>query len=160
MSIIRERTPAPGALRIGGVILTAFFAVMALLAITGLIDVQPGDKSIFYVGMAIGGVLGASVAVQSLLLEIDENRVRIRLFPFYWRAFEVKDIASVRSAKIEPSRYGGFGVRRVPGRPLAVFQRGGPGLDFRFRDGRALLVECHDLDRALEALKGRLPEAG
>jgi hypothetical protein len=75
------------------------------------------------------------------------------LTPFIRKSVSAALSTSVSRAAINPAGYGGFGVRRAPGRPPAVFQRGGSAAQLVMRDGSVLLVECDDVDALAVALR-------
>jgi hypothetical protein len=84
---------------------------------------------------------------------VRDGTLVVSLTPFFRKSVSAAMIASVSTSTISPVEYGGVGVRRSPGRPPAVFQRGGSAARLEMHDGSTLLVECDDVDALAAALR-------
>lgn len=134
-------------------------AVGGGLVVSGLL--AGGTRGWF---MAAGGVLVALLAsvLTEIVATVDARGLTIAYGPLGWprQTVPLADVAQAEATRIDPWRLGGWGWRKVPGRPgaTAVVLRGGEGLRVTRADGRELLVTIPDAATAaglLEALAAR-----
>jgi hypothetical protein len=149
VTVYHERQKAPGSIRaLGGMILFLGLAVIFLSLCS-----SHGERTLAIVTGVIGSLIGIAALAQSLSLRVDADSVRVTLFPFYVRTIPLQAIAEVSADVLRQSQYGGTGVRRVRGRPLAVFQSSGTAARLRLIDGQELLIQCADVDALSNAIR-------
>lgn len=143
--VFRERHRAPGWI----VFLGTVVAVGSAAALAASIPSMPGrsvaDASMLVTELSIGILLGLAAATRFLVITAREGTLVVWLTPFFWKAVPTVQITSVSETVINPVTYGGVGVRRAPGKPPAVFQRGGTAAQLMMRDGSTLSLECDDV---------------
>jgi hypothetical protein len=153
LPLFRERHRAPGSIVILGIIVAVGSAAGLVASIPSLSARGSVDASAVIVALSVGIALGLSAATQTLSIVVRDDLLVVRLTPFFRKSVPVARIASVSTTTIKPIGYGGVGVRRAPGRPPAVFQRGGSAAELVMHDGTTLLVECDDVDGLANALR-------
>jgi hypothetical protein len=127
--IFSERTAAPGWLRVLAVIVWAGAVALLLVALFDRALISDG------VGGTIGGIVGALVLTAvgwaswtaAIVVTITATTVQIGLRPF--RAFNIPrmDIASVSAEVVDPSEFGGVGIRFMPPHDWAFLFTAGTG---------------------------------
>ncbi len=152
LPLFRERHRAPGSIVILGIIVAVGSAGGLVASIPSLSARGGADASAVIVALSVGIVLGLSAATQTHSVVVRNGTLVVWLTPFLRKSVSAALITSVSRANINPAGYGGVGVRRAPGRPPAVFQRGGAAAELRMRDGSILLLECDDVDALAAAL--------
>jgi hypothetical protein len=153
LSLFRERHRAPGSIVILGIIVAVGSAGGLAASISSLSARGGVDASAVIAALSVGIALGLSAATQTLSVVVRDGTVVIWLTPFFRKSVSAALITSVSRATINPAGYGGVGVRRAPGRPPAVFQRGGSAAELVMHDGTTLLVECDDVDGLANVLR-------
>ena len=153
MTLFRERHRAPSSIVILGIIVAIGSAAGLVVSIPSLSSRGGVDASAVIVALSVGIMLGLSAATQTLSIVVRDGTLVVWLTPFFRKSVSAELIASVSRATINPVGYGGVGVRRTPGRPPAVFQRGGSAAKLEMHDGSTLLVECDDVDGLADALR-------
>lgn len=153
MPLFRERHRAPGSIVILGSIVAIGSAAGLVASIPSLSARGGADASAVIAALSVGIALGLSAATQTLSVVVRDGTLVVWLTPFFRKSVSAAQITSVSRATINPAGYGGVGVRRAPGRPPAVFQRGGSAAQLVMRDGWVLLVECDDVDALAVALR-------
>lgn len=151
--MFRERHRAPSWIRILGVIVAAGSAAGLAASIPSLPTRTGADASALVVALSVGIALGLSAATQALLITVRDGTLVIALTPFFRKTLPTTQIASVSATTINPAGYGGVGIRRAPGKPPAVFQRGGSAAELLMRDGSTLILECDDVTGLADALR-------
>lgn len=108
----------------------------------------------------VGGCLIAAtvgLAVGEIVVTVDARGLTIAYGPWSWprQTVPVGQVAAAETTDLDPWSVGGWGYRKVPGRPgvTAVVIRGGSALRVVRDDGRELLVTVPDADTAAALLQ-------
>ncbi|GAA3332954.1 hypothetical protein HP467_00640 [Curtobacterium albidum] len=143
--VFRERHRAPSWIVLLGTIVAVGSAAALAASVPSMSGRSVADASMLVTVLSIGTLVGLAAATQSLVITVREGRLVVWLTPFFRKAVPTVQITSVSETVIDPVTYGGVGVRRAPGKPPAVFQRGGTAAELRMRDGSTLILECDDV---------------
>ncbi|WP_214402796.1 DUF1648 domain-containing protein [Pseudonocardia lacus] len=129
-------------LRLGGVGLAVVGAAVAVAA-------RPDT------GIALIAVGLALLLVASARTTVDDRGLTVGIGPLGWPriAVPIEDVASAGVTEVRPARFGGWGLRYVPG-GRAVIVRAGPALVVTRRDGRQLTITVDDPQTAAALLNG------
>ncbi|NUP28471.1 MAG: hypothetical protein HOQ36_03000 [Nocardia sp.] len=103
--------------------------------------------------LAVTGALLAHLAL--LRVVVDQRGLTVGTGPLGWPRWRLRpeDIADVSADDISPLRYGGYGIRLIPG-ATAVVLRGGPGIVVTRRSGRQFVVSVDDAETGAGVLAG------
>ena len=153
LPLFRERHRAPGSIVTLGVIVAVGSAAGLVASIPSLSARGRADASAVITALSVGIALGLSAATQTFSIVVRDGTLIVWLTPFFRKSVPAALIASVSTTTINPAGYGGVGARRAPGRPPAVFQRGGPAAELVMQDGSVLLIECDNVDGLADALR-------
>lgn len=154
MHSFHERGHAPGWMVILGSVIALGSALVLALSIPSLGQREISDAGVLVTALSIGIGIGIAAATQCLSLRVRDRTLTITLTPFYRRKIDGSQVALIEQDTVHGAGHGGTGVRRAPGRPPAVFQRGGSAARLELLDGSTLLVECRDVDGLRSALQG------
>ena len=128
-NILSERTPAPGWLRVLGI--SSWAGGLAFLFFA-ILDHEEIFASVGGTIGTAGGVLALAAAgwfswAAAIVVTITDTTVRISYRPF--RAFTIPraDIASVGTETLNPSAFGGVGLRFMPPHDRALLFTAGSG---------------------------------
>lgn len=124
------------------------------------------SKGDVYIGDVTGSVVCAGLVAFLITLlsplmalrmrmevAIDSERIRIYLWPWYRREFEVSKVRSVVTRECRPFReFGSRGARRVRGWGFAYLIKGDWGVDVTMSDGRHLFIGSQKPDELKNAL--------
>jgi hypothetical protein len=146
-------------MRAGGVfmLVAAVFIVAVLLG-----DGTPVSDQTY---AAISGILGAALLItfgiisilNRITLEVDTHNVTIAFWPIWKKHIPHDDIMELTMANLNPVKFGGLGLRRVPGRIWALLFSGGPGLAItRKSDGATFYIRTDHANEAIAAFHGDL----
>ena len=92
--------------------------------------------------------------VMTLVVEVREDGVRIRLFPIFGRWVPFRDIESYEARSYSPLReYGGWGIRWSPSKGWAFNISGNSGVQFSLSRGRNLLIGSQRADELEAAIR-------
>lgn len=107
--------------------------------------------------------VGVLLALSSLLLiqlalvrvVVDQRGLTVGTGPFGWPRWQLspEEITEVAAEELSPVRYGGYGIRMIPG-STAVLLRGGPGIVVTRRSGRRFAVSVDDAETGAGVLAG------
>lgn len=148
--LFHERRGGPAWVRIvGAMILALSLVVVGLMLGTGNRD----GRAVVIVAFTVAGLVGIAALIQWLSVTVDQDRLQIAVVPLYRRSIPLQDVAEVSPTVIRARERSGTGIRKTPGRPLAVFQSSGPAARVRLNDGREYLVQVG----APEALRAAIP---
>lgn len=113
--------------------------VAVALAVVAVVVLPPVAGTIAAVSLAIGAVVG--VLFGRVTVRVDSSGLAVRMGWFGWPRISVplNEIAEVSVERVEPTQYGGWGLRLLP-RTVAVVIRRGDGIRVRRTDGRILVV--------------------
>ena len=93
--------------------------------------------------------------VMKLTVAVDEDGVHIRYRPFVRRKIPFDEIQSFRVRRFRPIReFGGWGIRRAPGRRRAYTVTGDRGVELYLADGSSLMLGSRRPDELAAALRG------
>lgn len=108
--------------------------------------------------LALTGGLLAQLA--SIRVVVDQRGLTVGTGPFGWPRWRLRpeDITEVSTEDISPARYGGYGIRMIPG-TTAVLLRGGPGIVVTRRSGRRFAVSVDDAGTGAGVLAGVVERA-
>lgn len=136
--------------------------VAAVGAWIGAVGIWAGSA-----GSGVGAVvlvvvvgLGLPIGFATIRLDVtvDEDAVRVRLFPLMRRTIPLGDIAAVEARRYRPVReYGGWGIKGWSTRKIAYNLRGDEGVDLTLRNGRRVLLGSQrpaELAAAIRAARG------
>lgn len=138
--------------------------LMLALVIVLLLPVLQGAE-------AVGSLLfGGVVAVAALLLvvalcafrvTIDERGLRVRSLTLGVAIGRIplSEIATVEAAELEPTHWGGWGYRVMPGRSALILRRG-PGLVITRRDQRQFAITLNRPEEPAAILLGLMQQQG
>ncbi|MET8800774.1 hypothetical protein ABZV91_30890 [Nocardia sp. NPDC004568] len=139
-------------------------AVSPWMLLTGVVAVLMG----VVVGFVAQPITGALLAVSGILLAqlavlrvvVDQRGLTVGTGPLGWPRWRLRpgDIAEVSADDISPLRYGGYGIRMIPG-ATAVVLRAGPGLVVTRRSGRRFVVSVDDAGTGAGVLAGVVARA-
>ncbi|MEU4316663.1 hypothetical protein [Nocardia sp. NPDC024068] len=128
-------------------------AMVVIGAIAGIVT-QPGIG----VMLALTGVLLAHLGV--IRVVVDQRGLTVGTGPFGWPRWRLgpNEITSVATEDLSPVRYGGYGIRMIPG-ATAVLLRSGPGIVVTRRSGRHFAVSVDDAETGAGVLAGVVDRA-
>ena len=130
---------------------TMFLWLAALLA-AGAITFGIARQAQAAVPLAIGAVVVAAFA--SIRCTIDRRGLRVCVFDrIPIKRIRLDQVADASAEHIDPTRWGGWGYRVMPGRSALVL-RAGPGLVVDMTDGRKFAVTLSDPDTPAALLNG------
>lgn len=114
---------------------------------------------------AISGLSGAALLIglgiigilNRITLEVDTHNVTVAFWPIWKKRIPQDDIKELTMADLNPVKFGGLGLRRVPGRTWALLFSGGPGLAItRKSDGATFYIRTDHANEAIAAFHGNL----
>jgi hypothetical protein len=147
-------TLAPG-------VLALIIAVIVGFAIIGVMVVAIAPADGWPVVIAPLGLLLLLLTTSVWRVRVDARGLGVRS-ALGWPAFSIAldDIVTVRAVTVQPlADFGGWGLRRAPGRRFGVVVVEGPAIEVERRDGRRFLVTVPAAGRGaalLRALRERL----
>ena len=148
-----ESTAARPWMRIGGIfMLVAAVFMVVVLVISGASFV--GNQTYAAVSGLLGAflliALGIISIINRIILEVDAHQVTVAFWPIWKKCIPRDDIKELTMTDLNPVKFGGLGLRRVPGRTWGLLFSGGPGLAVtRKSDGATFYIRT---DRATEAI--------
>jgi ABC-type multidrug transport system fused ATPase/permease subunit len=142
---------------IGALILVAALLIAAFLVFTGA---SAFHRQIFplvaaSISAAIGLVIGVVGILSRIKLDVDARQVTLGFWPVWQKKIPLDDIAQFTTADLNPAKFGGLGLRRVPGRTWGLLFTGGPGLSVsRKSDGATFYIRTDRAEEAIAAFRG------
>ncbi|MGW5387425.1 hypothetical protein [Nocardia sp. NPDC003963] len=108
--------------------------------------------------LVLSGVLLAHLAL--IRVVVDRRGLTVGTGPLGWPRWRLRpeDITEVSAEGISPLRYGGYGIRVIPG-ATAVVLRAGPGIVVTRRSGRRFVVSVDDAETGAGVLAGVVARA-
>ncbi|MGP1347859.1 MAG: hypothetical protein ACTS3F_14475 [Phycisphaerales bacterium] len=115
---------------------------------------NPGSDALVWALMVVIGIgMPVCALMLRVVIRVEGGRFGVRLWPLPGRSWALEEIVEGERVEwINGLRYGGYGVRWMPGKGWLVALRNGSGVVLRFRDGKPLRVVCGEPERLLEAL--------
>ena len=153
-----ESTAARLWMRVGGVfMLVAAVFMVVVLVISDASFV--GDQTYAAISGLVGAFLLIALGIISILnritLEVDPHQVTLAFWPIWKKRIPRDDIKELALADLNPVKFGGLGLRRVPGRTWGLLFSGGPGLVFtRKSDGANFYIRTNHATEAIAAFHG------
>lgn len=139
-------------------------AVSPWMLLTGVVAVLMGAV-VGFVAQPVPGALltltGVLLAQLALLrVVVDQRGLTVGTGLLGWPRWRLRpeDITEVSADDISPLRYGGYGIRMIPG-ATAVVLRAGPGLVVTRRSGRRFVVSVDDAGTGAGVLAGVVARA-
>lgn len=123
-----ETTAARPWMRVGGVFILVAAVVVAVVVLRGTFHEQAGAAVGATLSAALGIVIGIFGIINRITLEVDTQQVTLGFWPIWQRKILRDDIEELSAVDLDPARFGGLGLRRVPGRTWGLLFTGGPGL--------------------------------
>ncbi|MGW0180951.1 hypothetical protein [Nocardia sp. NPDC003345] len=122
---------------------------MAIAGVVAGFVTQPGIG----VMLALTGALVAHLGV--IRVVVDQRGLTVGTGPLGWPRWQLRpdEISAVATEDLSPARYGGYGIRMVPG-ATAVLLRSGPGIVVTRRSGRHFAVSVDDAGTGAAVLAG------
>ncbi|WP_280507314.1 DUF1648 domain-containing protein [Nocardia flavorosea] len=128
--------------------------------VTLALGVATGFVATPWVGVLLGvtGLLLAHLALVRVV--VDQRGLTVGTGLFGWPRWHVspEEITEVTAEDLSPVRYGGYGIRMIPG-ATAVLLRGGPGIVVTRRSGRRFAVSVDDAETGAGVLAGIVDRA-
>jgi hypothetical protein len=146
-------------MRAGGV----FMLVAAVFIVVVLVGAGAPSSNQTYA--AISGLLGAALLItfgiisilNRITLEVDTHNVTVAFWPIWKKRIPHDDIMELTMVDLNPVKFGGLGLRRVPGRTWALLFSSGPGLAItRKSDGATFYIRTDHANEAIAAFHGKL----
>lgn len=137
---------------------TAVFVAVVFVAVTGIVVWSSGWPAGLLMALLGLGMAGYVLAWSRVRLRVDDAGLTVRSerLPVRLRRIAVDDVVGVSSTTIDPMRWGGYGLRALPGR-LAYVVSGGPGIVVHRGSGLLFAVEVTEgepvADAGAEALR-------
>lgn len=137
--------------------LVAAVFVVGVVVISGASFV--GDQRYAAVSGLMGAFLLITLGIISILnritLEVDAHQVTLAFWPIWKKRIPRDDIKELKMADLNPVKFGGLGLRRVPGRTWGLLFSGGPGLVIsRKSDGANFYIRTDHATEAIAAFDG------
>ena len=142
---------------IGALILVAALSTAAVLVFAGTSAFHHQIFSILGASMsaAIGLAIGVVGILSRITLDVDARQVTFGFWPIWSEKIPHDDIAQFTAMDLNPIRFGGLGLRRVPGRTWGLLFTGGPGLSVsRKSDGATFYIRTDHAEEAIAAFRG------
>jgi hypothetical protein len=142
---------------IGALILVAALLIAAVLV---FISTSALHRQIFAIlgasiSAAIGLVIGVVGIFSRITLDVDARQVTLGFWPIWRKKIPHDDVAQFTAADLNPIRFGGLGLRRVPGGTWGLLFTGGPGLSVsRKSDGVTFYIRTDHAEEAIAAFRG------
>ncbi|NCT91857.1 hypothetical protein GXB85_12975 [Cellulomonas sp. APG4] len=149
---------APGWLRgVGwGVVVLSLGAVGLVVAVVPWDN--PGLLLASAVPSLVGGALGVAIVRAEISVDWSDDGLALRFRPLWRGELAPSAIAEVSAVeRIDPVRYGGVGLRRVPGRRMGLLFDAGPGIRVVATDGMVYEVRVENPSTVLADLARRSP---
>lgn len=128
----RQTTPAPRAIRLGGLVVAALGLVVVVATGGGAVGIVAG-----LVLLAAGAVVGSL----RIRITLDADAVEVALVPLRRIRIPYAAIADCTVVDhLRPRTVGGIGVRALPGGGAAVLLDAGPAVSLESADGTRHLV--------------------
>ncbi|MBT1634426.1 hypothetical protein [Clavibacter michiganensis] len=128
----RQTTPAPRAIRLGGLVVAALGLVVVVATGGGAVGIVAG-----LVLLAAGAVVGSL----RIRITLDADAVEVALVPLRRIRIPYAAIADCTVVDhLRPRTVGGIGVRALPGGGAAVLLDAGPAVSLESADGTRRLV--------------------
>jgi len=154
----RESTAARPWMRAGGVfMLVAAVFMMVVIVISGasFVNNQTYAAVSGLVGAFLLIALGSVCMLNRITLEVDAHQVTLAFWPIWKRSIPRDDVNELTMADLNPVKFGGLGLRRVPGRTWGLLFSGGPGLLVtRKSDGANFYIRTNHAAEAIAAFHG------
>ena len=145
-------------MRAGGVLILAAAVIVAVVVLRGTFQHETGAAVSASVSAALGIVLGVLVIICRITLEVDPQQVSVGFWPIWKKTIRRDDIDEFKAVDLDPARFGGLGLRRVPGRTWGLLFTGGPGLAVsRKSDHATFYIRTDHEDEAIAAFRGKPP---
>jgi hypothetical protein len=142
---------------IGVLILVAALLIVAVLVSTGaaVFHRQIVPLLAASISALIGLVIGVVGILSRITLDVDPRQVTLGFWPIWRRTIPHDDISQFIAAELNPIRFGGLGLRRVPGRTWGLLFTGGPGLAVsRKSDGSTYYIRTDYAEEAIARFRG------
>jgi hypothetical protein len=153
-----ESTAARPWMRAGGVFMLVAAVFMVVVLVTSGASFFSGQTY-----AAISALLGAFLLIafgiisilNRITLKVDAHQVTLAFWPIWKKRIPRDDIKEITMADLNPVKFGGLGLRRVPGRTWALLFSGGPGLAItRESDGATFYIRTNHATEAIAAFHG------
>ncbi len=140
-----------------GVLLIVAAVVVVVVVLEGGFHHQSFAAASASLAAALMIVIGTVSIVNRITLDVDTQRVSLGFWPIWKQNIPRDDIEELTTADLNPVRFGGLGLRRVPGRTWGLLFTGGPGLAVsRKSDGATFYIRSDHADEAIAAFHGAL----
>ena len=145
-------------MRAVGILILAAAVVVAVVVLRGTFHDQAGAAVSASLGATLGIVIGVIGIINRITLEVDTQQVSLGFWPIWKVKIRRDDIEELSAVDLDPVKFGGLGLRRVPGRTWGLLFSGGPGLAVcRKTDRTTFYIRTDHAKEAIEAFRGIQP---